>query len=279
MSAKSKSKAKAKAPQRDRPATVKPSRATVAYVDPGEWAAAFGISLRNLWLYDVGAAGRLFHRGGEIRKHCPSGGLVASRNSIAANFLDQTDAEWLFVVDSDMGFAADTMERLIASAEAVDAGVMGALCFGILAGDERPNGGVDSRIVPTIYQWMELETEAGFSSILNYPVDQVQRVSATGSACLVIRRRVLEKVRANLGSDTWYHPVTHPTGGEGGGPRDFSEDLSFCVKVAQVGESIYVDSSVKTTHAKGPYALDETLYQRERAALGEVDDAGDADRS
>lgn len=246
-----------------------PGSVTVAYLDPGEWAAGFGLSLRNLFLFDGAHHGRLFHEGGEIRRHCPSGGLVAARNEVAARFLDDTVSEWLFVVDSDMGFAEDTLDRLVASAEGAPGYprvVVGALCFAVIGGEDRPYHGFDSRIVPTLYRWVEVPGESGFSPVMSYPVNSVVRVSATGSACVLIHRTVLEDLRKHMGSDDWYTPVSHPTGGPGGAVRTFSEDLSFCVRCAQVGVGVFVDTGVGTSHAKMWMSLDEASFLRDRKA-------------
>ncbi len=236
-------------------------RVTVAVVDPGDWKTGFGLAYQALTLWDVGHEGRLMHAGGFIRKHCPSGGLVSARNAVASAFLDGTDSEWLFWLDSDMTFAPDALDALIASAKANGAKVLGGLCFGLLPDPDDPE---DFRVVPTLYQWLETEQDgAGFAPIMDYR-EGIQRVSATGSACILIHRRVLADLREYLGGDHFYDPVTHPTGGVGGGGRTFSEDLSFCVKVAQLGIGVHVDTSIKTGHVKNPFVLNEKFYAKDR---------------
>jgi hypothetical protein len=88
----------------------------------------------------------------------------------------------------------------------------------------------------------------------------VQPVSATGSACLVIHRDAMEAVRARYG-ERWYAPVEHPKG-----PTTFSEDLSFCVRVAACGLGVAVDTAVKTTHDKHGVFLDEHTFDAQEAA-------------
>jgi hypothetical protein len=60
-----------------------------------------------------------FNRVAELRELCGAAGIVEGRNSIAAAFLDKTECEWLFMVDSDMGFAPDTVDRLIEAADRI----------------------------------------------------------------------------------------------------------------------------------------------------------------
>jgi hypothetical protein len=43
-----------------------------------------------------------------VAEACASGALPDSRNNVVAYFLDHTDAEWLWCVDTDMGFRAET---------------------------------------------------------------------------------------------------------------------------------------------------------------------------
>jgi hypothetical protein len=113
---------------------------------------------------------------------------------------------------------------------------------------------------PTLYDFVETDDEAGFVARMSYERDAVSDVGATGSACLVVHRDVLKAVRAKYG-EHWYDPVPHPKTRNG-----FSEDLSFCVRVAAVGHRVAVDTSVKTTHYKHGVYLDEETFDAQEAA-------------
>lgn len=245
------------------------STVAVGYLDDGHrWAPCFGLSYRDLLLADQASAGRIIRQGGlELRKVAGTGGIADGRNSVAAGFLDDTDAEWLFMVDTDMGFAADTVERLLEAADPVERPVVAGLCFALKRGG---SGGPQNlyaerwRIVPTIYHLTEIpdRQEVGFRPIYDYPRDAVVECSATGAACMLIHRSVLEKIRANQG-DSWFDPFTHPTG-DMGKPRTFSEDLSFCLRVTgATGCLPHVHTGVKTTHEKGGIFLDEVSFARQ----------------
>lgn len=239
---------------------------TVGYLDPGEWAAVFGMSYRDLLMHDFTHEGRIVRKGGqELRMLCGSGGIPAGRNKIAQGFLD-TDSEWLWVVDSDMGFQPDTVDRLLASAHKRYKPVMGGLCF-----QQKRIGYSDLKamryeIRPTLYDWAEIKEtgEQGFHTIDDYKRDTVVRVDGTGSACVLIHRTVLEKIKDKYGPDSWYDPIKVPGAGGNGTARTFSEDLSFCIRAASVGVPIHVDTSVKTTHYKGGLYLDEELFDAQR---------------
>lgn len=234
-----------------------------AFLDPGTWSASFGMSLRDLYLHDAAINHRIVRKGGRELRSLTGPDLATARNSVAATFLDDTDAEWLWFVDSDMGFAPDTVERLVASADPVSRRVVGALCF---AQKHAGHGDLHAEryiITPTIYEYVELDDQVGFRPVQDYERDALQKVAATGCACILIHRSVLHKIRETHGP-VWFDHLIHP--GKGGGARrTFSEDLSFCIRAAGVGEDLYVDSSVKTSHEKGGIFLDEHAYDRDRA--------------
>ena len=235
---------------------MKPGTVAVGFLDPGEWSHCFGQSLIDLYLTDAFTSKRMVPHGKQLRDHCQAGGIVAGRNGIAQKFLDATDCEWLFMVDSDMGFAPDTVDRLIRSAHSDKRPVVGGLCFSLRRESAAEFYGTKYVVVPTCYEFVEMSTEVGFRSIIDYERDQLIEVSATGAACLLVHRSALSKVRAKYG-DHWFDHITHPTG-----PTTFSEDLSFCVRLAACDIPLYVDTSVRTTHDKHGVFLDEDEFDR-----------------
>lgn len=247
---------------------VVPGSAVVGFLDGGGWSACFGLSYRDLCLHDAFHHQRMARSGpGELRALTGSGGIPANRNKIVRGFLDSTRGEWLLFIDTDMGFAADTLDRLVASADPAKRPVMGGLCF---AGVRDKAGSAATplyaerfKVVPTVYEYVDTGDEIGFRPIPDYPRDQVTEVAGTGAACLLIHRSALDKVRANHG-DAWFDPMTHPTALKGQ-PRTFSEDLSFCVRLAACGIPVHVDTAVKTTHEKGMAFLDEDAFDQQLA--------------
>lgn len=236
----------------------------VGFLDDGQWSACFGLSYRDLCLYDVMSSQRIVREGGrELRQLCGTGGISEGRNEVARSFLDATDGEWLWFVDTDMGFAQDTVDRLVASADRYQRPVMGGLAFAQRRTSQGELYAPRFAVVPTCYAYAELEDELGFLPMPDYGRDQVIQVAGTGAACLLIHRRVLEKIRAQHG-DAWFDPITHPTGLKGG-RRVFSEDLSFCVRCQAADVPVHVDTSVKTVHEKGGVYLDEELFDRQQA--------------
>lgn len=242
-------------------------RGTVAvgYLDDGHtWAACFGVSLRNLYLRDQSDQAR-FLRVKELRAAAGTGTIPQARNNVVRGFLDG-DAEWLFMVDTDMGFADDTVERLLRTAHYQERPVVGGLCFALRGTPKRTElNATRYLIVPTIYSYAEVDGEVGFAPMFDYPRNARVKAAGTGAACLLVHRSAAEKVRDTAGEE-WFTPVTHPTGMRGK-PREFSEDLSFCVRLAAADVPLTIDTSVKTTHDKGGLFLDEETYDLWRSAV------------
>lgn len=238
-----------------------------AVLDGGEWAACFGLSWAEMMLYDQATSRRMIRAGGQyLRKVAGTMGVAAGRNEIARAFL-ATDAEWLLMVDSDMGFAMNTCDLLVESAKRNGVKVLGALCFAQKQDPDltpAPFHGARLRIQPTMYRFTEIQGtgERGFSSMTGYARDKFQLVGATGAACLLIHRDVL----ATISPDPFL-PITSKGAGGNGTDRTFSEDLSFCLRVSAAGFDIGVDAAIKTTHYKGGIYLDEDTYSMQQGTL------------
>ncbi len=244
-----------------------PGSVIPAVIDGGEWAAVFGLSWMEMMLADQAGAGRILRPGGQyFRKMAGTMGVAAGRNEIAAEFL-KSDAEWLFMIDSDMGFAADTVDRLVASAIVNNVQILGGLCFSQKLDTDvahGPYGAVRYRIQPTLYRYVEIEKtgERGFQSLTKYQRDKFQPVAATGAACLLVHRDALRAIGAEP-----FMPITDPRGGGNGTSRTFSEDLSFCIRANAADIRMGVDTSIKTTHYKGGIYLDEVAFAMQQETL------------
>ena len=241
---------------------MKPGTVAVGFLDPGEWSACFGLSLVDLYLADAHTTRRIVPDGKQLRNQCMAGGIAAGRNEVATQFLDRTDNEWLWFIDTDMGFGPDTVERLLDVADPTERPVVGGLCFKLHREGPGAHYGEKYAILPTAFAWVETPDTVGFAPLRDVPDDALVEVSATGAACLLIHRSALATVRAKYG-DNWFSPVTHPTG-----PTTFSEDLSFCVRLAAVDLPIFVHGGVTTTHHKGGIFLDRDAFDRQQAVNG-----------
>lgn len=238
-----------------------PGTVTVGFLHPGHYSACFAESLKDVLLTDIAREQRIFsHDHGQLALHTSSAGIVDGRNTLAAYMCDHSQAEWLFMVDSDMGFGAETVEALIAAADPVERPVVGALCFGHRKFGGASFYGTTFVAQPTIYDWHEDDNVAGWLPRMDYQPDALVRCAGTGGACVLIHRTVFERMGA-LFPGEWFTPIGHPKA-----ETPFSEDLSFCVRLAALNIPVHVHTGIKTTHDKGGVFLDEEFYLRQKGA-------------
>ncbi len=209
----------------------------LAYVHPGTVTQMFADSLARSIAYDRTSH---FITGALAIRFRPAG-ICDARNEGVRTFLD-TEDEWLWFVDTDMGFAPDTLPRLLDAADPVERPVVGALCYGVEETELRDGlGGMETRTFPTMYRCDEDGSLVPMDGW--FPEDTLIQVEATGAACLLIHRSALETVRDKLGP-TWFYTIP---AGDG---EPIGEDLSFCLRLADVGLPVYVHTGIKTRHQK-----------------------------
>lgn len=215
----------------------------IAYLHPQTVSHSWHESMMRLVAYDAANEGRVVGTGGPFMIRCDSGGLVDARNLGMTRWLDETDHEWLFWIDTDMGFAPDTVDQLIAVADPALRPVVGGLCFGLREHAYDGIGGRRVSPVPTLFDWAEQDGHVGFTPRWRYAPDVVTQVAATGAACLLIHRTAAEKLRAEYG-DCWFDTTRYGDG------RRVSEDLSFCYRLGAQAIPVFVHTGVKTNHHK-----------------------------
>lgn len=227
----------------------------VAYVHGTEVAHSWHQSMQALVAYDIAHHQRVIGGGWFATKY-GTGGIVQARNDTITGFLTQCEADWLFWVDTDMGFLADSVDRLIDAADPETRPIMGGLCFAMREVAVDGAGGYLVQPAPTIFDWVKLPNgQQGFYTRTDYEKDTVLQVAGTGSAFLVIHRSVFTKLEAEYGR-TWYSPVFNNSLN-----MTISEDLSFCSRAGALGIPIHVHTGVRTTHLKQVW-LDERIYDR-----------------
>lgn len=232
-----------------------------AYVHSKQVTYSWHHSMVELIGWDMTNHGRII-RGGYIAMHCGTDGLVESRNKAVMDFLAEGRAEWLWWVDTDMGFPPDTVDRLVAAADPTERPIVGGLCFS--QREETPDGagGWRCRATPTVFDWTKIDDKQGFAVRWDYPQDTVVKCAGTGSACILIHRSVLERIADKFGP-VWYNRAPNPTTGQ-----LISEDLSFCMRAGAIGIPVYVHTGVRTTHMK-PIWLGEEDYLSQRSHVSE----------
>lgn len=226
----------------------------LAYIYRDEVSHSWHQSIRDLEAHDRAHGRFLRDRHLSVRTHPIR--MVQSRNMVAKAFLDATDAEWLFWVDTDMGWRPDALDRLLTAADPVEAPIVGGLCFGLYPSGYDGMGGLRFNIVPTMFLIGHRVVDGAprFSPVPTYPEDTVVQVHATGSAFLLIHRSVLEKVRAEHG-EHWYDQIVDPDG------EVMGEDLSFCTRAGALGTPMFVDTGTPTSHHKKLWIGEDDFWQ------------------
>lgn len=242
--------------------------------EPVVLAYVYGYNVTHSWHrsvveligWDMVNGGGKVMQGGFVAMHCGTGGLVEARNKAVRTFLDERKADWLFWVDTDMGFAPDTLDRLMEVADPVKRPIVGALCFSQREVEPDGLGGFIVAPAPTVFDWTHVGEQMGFSVRWDYPRDTVTQVAGTGSACILIHRSAFEKVAEKFGP-VWYDRVPNTTTGQ-----IFSEDLSFCMRANAAGVPIFVHTGVKTNHQKLVWVDERTYWQQRALSLKKTPD-------
>jgi hypothetical protein len=247
---------------------------TVAYVNGNKVSYSWHHSMIELVGWDMANQGRIM-MGGYVAIRYGTDGLVDARNKGVKEFLAERHAEWLWWVDTDMGFTADTIDRLMEAAHPTDRPIIGGLCFTQQERDQDGLGGWRCRAVPTLFNWARVDVldekivdgkklqeklgeQQGFAVRWDYPSNTLIQVAGTGSACILIHRSVFEKIEEKFGP-VWYDRLPNTSTGQ-----IISEDLSFCVRAGAIGIPVHVHTGVRTTHEKTLW-LGEEDYWRQRA--------------
>ena len=219
----------------------------LGYLHGKEISSSFNRSLLDLITWDQTHDNHLL-QWGAIKAEAM--GIPDARNMLATQLLE-SPAEWLFMVDSDMGFDKESLDRLLAAADPSDRPVVGGLCFVQRETVSDGQGGWRWRPLPTMFLLQELpDGRRGFVPRVHYLVDQMVRVHGTGAAFLLIHRSVIEQI-----GDNWFDRVPGPDGALMG------EDMSFCVRVTAREIPIYVHTGIRTTHQKTSWISDVDFWQ------------------
>lgn len=248
-------------------------RVVVAYPHPAELSSKFHLSILRMLMFDaygaktpdgqkvggrarVGAAGHFsVLSGAQITK---------TRNRIVRTFLElEGQPEWLFMIDADMEFDPDIVERLVAVAHPEHRPIVGGLCFAYMRDNER-------KFWPTLYAWIP-GTER-LRRLTQYPADTLVPVAATGAACLLVHRTVFETMAERFPPPwPWFAETPFYERGEDGETLwetgdAYSEDITFCLRAQAAGFPIHVHTGIKVGHVK-EFVADEEAFIAESEAL------------
>jgi hypothetical protein len=216
-----------------------------AYCSGTMMHAAFHASLTNVIMHEVNEGPRhITAPGGGTFGTIGTPRIATARNGIVRAFLESSEAEWLWMLDTDMVFRPDALERLLEFADPAETPILGGLCFGMTLMGE---------IFPTLYICPDDGTK--LQHMFNYPKDTIMSVAATGAACLLLHRGVLEDMGKNF-----EHPREWFSDQIWNG-QDMGEDMTFCFRARELGYPVKVHTGLRIGHVK-PWIVDEKEFDK-----------------
>jgi GT2 family glycosyltransferase len=227
----------------------------VGWCHPIDVAAGFAESLVEMHVHDAAGPQHIVARLPQFS----SANVSWARNQIVMRFLAlESGPDYLLMVDSDMILPPSVVSDLLAHADPVESPIVGALCFVL---DEY------GQMWPTIYQLAE-HPDLGPRMIRldDYDPDTLTTVVATGAACLLIHRTVLEAVvAAEVAKGNTAFPAFEELalGRDGAKTYPCGEDITFCLRALAVGFPTKVATGVEVGHLKA-YTLTAALHREQQ---------------
>jgi hypothetical protein len=227
------------------------SNVLLAYLHPNEVSASFHKSLISLLAHDIAGERRL-HTWAEIK--CTSMGIPEGRNDACKTLLSGP-CEWLFFLDADMGFEPYVLEMLLSVADPAERPIVGGLAFAQREIGADGSNGMRCFPAPTILDWIEHDDGIRrFTGRMHYPVNALVECGATGGACVLIHRSVIESVLAKYG-EAWFDRLPDPGGG-----ALMGEDVSFFDRTRELGIPCHVHTGIRTTHFKHLWLAEDDFW-------------------
>lgn len=218
----------------------------LGYLHPNEIAAVFHKSLFDLFGYDL-THDRRIANWTDVR--AATMGIPDARNKICSLFLE-SDCEWMFCIDSDMGFEQILLDQLLAVADAKERPVVGGLAFSFR--ESLPDGKNGFRCFPSptiMDYWQHDDGVYRYTARSHYPFNTMVKCGATGAACLVIHRSVIEKMAGH-----WFDRIQDENG------EWWGEDISFCHRLSELEIPLYIHTGIRTTHFKHLWLSEEDFW-------------------
>ena len=155
---------------------------------------------------------------------------IHSYHATARNWLvDNALGEWLMMLDCDQEFSPNLVRRMLGYYYAHKLDVLTGVYY------QRADP-----YMPVLWRYDADKDapndKARYQFITGIPDDRLVRIDAAGAGCLLVRRTVFDRVRAECGV-----PPFQPEDG-------MSEDFSFFDRCRRLGIKSYVAPMIETTH-------------------------------
>lgn len=206
-------------------------KVSLGNINPGKVSDGFWMSEKLFTAYDSNNRRVLGH----AIPYRGSGLVDIYRNFVVDIFLQLGD-EYLFFVDSDITLEVDTCYRLLDLCNESTPVVTGVY----------PTIGPKGKIIPTLYTLGHNDkgeyTMLPWEGTLGEP--PLMEVDGCGAGCLMIHRSILEKMQANYPPNkAWFDNLIY-------NDVPYGEDLTFCMRVKEMGYKVYCAPDVWVRHEK-----------------------------
>lgn len=244
----------------------------VAWIFPPKYGTDgwFTYSLADMIRWDAQGPGHICGADGGLISLSSGPRIAEARNIVVDKFAERhPNAEWLLMLDSDMTFDSDLIEKMLEVANPQTVPILGALCFCAGSNDEGP--------YPTIYREIRgPDNYVHVAPMKDYPKDQLVKVGGTGAACLLVHRGVFAAMNQpwpkGFGTREDGTSNPYPWFSEGlvsPDGRQLGEDIAFCRRAQLLGIPVHVHTGIKVGHVKSNL-LDEDYflaYQAQHAKM------------
>jgi len=209
-------------------------KVSIGVCSPGQWHAMFATSMIDI-ARSQAQLGQLISLEG-------SGVISRLRNQVVSTFLEKTTDEWLLQIDTDQIITVDAFKKLIKAADKDERPIVSGV---VHAGWE--SGEIYPEPVPCIFK-MGADGE-GLYALHEYPEDSVVEIDAAGTGCILVHRRVWEKMRDKADVDheadkwCWYRDM--PINGHWVG-----EDIFWSIRVKALGYKMYAHTGAQLSHQR-----------------------------
>lgn len=161
--------------------------------------------------------------------------IYTARNDIATSAI-QTDADYVFWLDSDMVFKPDTLVKMMKTLQENDLDILTGLYFRRVP-----------PYSPVLFDQLDIKGEiCHFSEFKEIP-DELFEVGGCGFGCVLMRTDVFFDVQSKHGN------MFAPLGNNG-------EDVAFCWRARDCGFKIYCDPSIICGHV-GYSVVDDQFFK------------------
>ena len=202
----------------------------VCNLNPGVVRTEFFGSVIGMMMHDVRNGKHVSHL---VAKLTPPQ-LTANRNMAVEDML-QTDSQWLFFLDSDVTFPADTLDRLLEIADPEERPIVTGVYIRV---DQ------SGRLVPCVFRTALAEGGVQMLPYEGLPKDDVVEVDGCGAGHCSFTVLCSSGCSSTTACPApWFAEDTYDS-------KTYSEDLTFCMRARNLGHRIYADTGINLGHVK-----------------------------